>query len=208
MSRSAVRGVWSGLVALLVLLTLQFIEPRNGLALERTDSLRKTVICGPNAVFMFLVLCRVDLEEGVIDQIECGNRGASLLQLRDFCNAHGLSTEVRRFDFREERMFPIPAILQTRAQDQSHFCVAYRIDADGVQLLDGTTGHKMYVRHGRMAGFFSGYALLKGKTLKSRILDLWTLSHRLLVGLNFGLVAWLLFGNLKNRRSARRYARQ
>jgi len=157
---------------------------------------------------MFLVLCGVEIEGGAIDQIECGNRGASLLQLRDFCNAHGPSTEVRRFDFREVRKIPLPAILQTQGAGRSHFCVAYKVDANGVELLDGTTGHKMYVRHSRMAGFFSGYALQKRKTLKSRITDLWTMSNRLVVGLNFGLVAWLVIGYFMRRKTARQQARE
>ena len=120
---------------------------------------RDAVICGANSALMFLVLCGADVEDDSLRTISPTDEGISLLQLRDFCDAHGCVTEVRKFPPAEINANHLPAICQTSVGAANHFCVAYRTDSQYVFVLDGTTGATHRLRRDRINDYLTGFGL-------------------------------------------------
>lgn len=142
---------------------------------EKESSTRSTVSCGPNAVFMFLILCGVDPSEKSIDSIECEPKGASLLDLKRFAESYGIYSDVRSYGPSEFRRMPLPAICQTQGTGTSlhlkHFLVAYDVDRTGIHTLDATTGKTLLVRTDRIGSYLSGYVLVPKPSLMSAVLN-------------------------------------
>lgn len=129
--------------------------------------------CGPNAIFMFLVLCGANPTEDSVASIVYGDDGASFADLMRFANTYGVHTEVRRYAPGDFQRMRLPAICQTRGGLAGgrikHFLVAYDVDPTGIWTLDGTTGKRFRVRKDRIADYLSGYALVRKSSLLSLI---------------------------------------
>lgn len=167
---------------------------------ERVNSSvpRVSVVCGPNAVLMFLVLCGADANDESLATISCGDDGASLLQLRDFCNSNGVRAEVRKFGSQDILRLPLPAILLSTG---NHYVVAYRTDTRGIDVLDGTTGAKMRIADDRFDSFLSGYALVRKENARDQAVALFRQPSRdlLLCVVNIVVTSILIFGRHKSR---------
>lgn len=125
---------------------------------------RDALICGPNSVLMFLTICGIDVMDEDIAEIDVGNKGATLLQMRDACNKLGQPTEVRHLDTAEFKKLSLPAILHVDNSRYQHFHVMYGVAPGGnLKVLDGTTGEKLITLSEKLAGYYSGYVLITRK---------------------------------------------
>jgi predicted double-glycine peptidase len=121
----------------------------------------EAVACGPNALLMFLTLCDVTVDDKVIEGIDCRPDGASLLELRAVCTSVGLPSEIRKYGAAEYASIPLPAILQARAaKSRHHFYVIYEVGMETLNVLDGTTGHRLQIPRERFESVLTGYALI------------------------------------------------
>lgn len=122
---------------------------------------RWRVNCGPNALLLFLTLLDTPVGDDLIDSIKCTSDGASLLQLRDACSSVGIATDVRIFPERNALAVPLPAIAQApNGNGKHHYYVWYHVSDDFVYALDSTSGQRFRIRKGRLADFWTGYALV------------------------------------------------
>lgn len=99
--------------------------------------------CGPNALFMFLLLSGVkNISLASVGDMRVDSEGASLLQLRDQSAVFGVDVQVRRYHANQVTAFSLPAIVRLRVgpQKSHHFSVMYRRDESHAYLIDGTSG--------------------------------------------------------------------
>jgi len=156
---------------------------------------RDGVACGPNAALMFMTLCGVNVDDSAINSIPCGEEGASLLELRDFCESHGMPAEVRQFRADEILTMPLPAIWQTRFEPKGHYFVVYRINGSTIHAIDATTGEDVRPKRERFEGYYTGYALVPKRSLVGHLLNGVTnamLAFWLLAVLNVALLIVLI----------------
>jgi predicted double-glycine peptidase len=123
--------------------------------------LRDSVICGPHAVYIFLLLSGANPSEDVIDSIDCGEEGMSLLDMKKVVEAGGVAADVRLYSENDLLQMPLPAICQTKPgrNGLKHFFVAYGIDATGILMIDPTDGEVFVLRRDHVA-YLNGYALV------------------------------------------------
>jgi ABC-type bacteriocin/lantibiotic exporter with double-glycine peptidase domain len=75
------------------------------------------------------------------DRLPISSAGTSLLALRDAAKRLHINAEIRRYRAEDIAHVPLPAVGQFSDTLVSyHFHVIYRVDADRVYVLDGTTG--------------------------------------------------------------------
>lgn len=148
-------------IALAVILA----QPRTSISdivILQQDSARDAVMCGPNALLMFLTLCGTDIDDGAIYRIPYSPAGASLLELGELARTVGVRTEVRHYDPARLAEMPVPAIIQTRTGDgRFHYFVLYKLTSNRASLLDGTTAKAVRVRTSWLIEYWSGYALVR-----------------------------------------------
>jgi hypothetical protein len=132
---------------------------------------RSAVNCGPNAMYIFLILCGAEPSQAAIESIVCGTDGTSFLDLSRFAVAQGVPTEICLYQPGEFQRIRLPAICQTRDGPPKHFVVAYDVDATGLYTIDSTTGEYHRVRAERIASYLSGYALIRKRTMLSVFID-------------------------------------
>lgn len=129
------------------------------------DVVRSAVQCGPNSIFMFMILCGVDVQKSAVDSIECTSEGASLLDLSTFALEHGVNVEIRQLSPAEFELLPTPAICQTNGSGGRsavrHFVVAHAVDSHGILAIDGTTGECFRIPFHRIESYLSGYAMIR-----------------------------------------------
>src|SRR6185369_8887067 len=140
---------------------------------------REVLQCGPNSLFMFLILSghsEVTLEQ--LRELPMSSDGTSLLALRDAARRFGVDTEIRRYS-RDgvASISSLPAIVQFQTSETSltpfHFDVLYKVDADSVYLLNGTTGFKFSVQRSRLPNFWTGFALVGKWSLAEHVKKEW-----------------------------------
>jgi hypothetical protein len=145
----------------------------------QTSALERSLNCGPNAIYMFLVLCGANPTEDSVRSIVYGADGASFADMIVFSETYGVHTEVRKYAPVDFQRMPLPAICQTRGGREhnriKHFHVAYDVDPTGIWTLDGTTGKRARIRKDRIADYLSGYALVRKSSFLSVIseYDVW-----------------------------------
>jgi hypothetical protein len=157
----------------------------------RTLNYREILRCGPNSLYLFLVLSghsEVTLEQ--LENVPVSPEGTSLASLREVARQFNVETEIRRYDFEEIDRIPLPAIGQFRTTSASltalHFDVIYRVDSENVYLLNGTTGEPFFIRRRpNLRRWWTGVAMFENRSLASRIMDQWrVLSGAGLVAIN------------------------
>jgi ABC-type bacteriocin/lantibiotic exporter with double-glycine peptidase domain len=138
-----------------------------------TSVLERSMSCGPNAIYMFLILCDVNPTEASVRSIVYGAEGASFGDLIKCAEACGVDTEVRKYAPGDFQRMRLPAICQTSGGREGgrikHFYVAYDVDSTGIWTLDGTTGKRSRIRKERIADYLSGYALVRKSSFLSVI---------------------------------------
>jgi ABC-type bacteriocin/lantibiotic exporter with double-glycine peptidase domain len=146
-------------VIILTVITMLF---RTDAALHQTypDALR----CGPNALYMFLLLIgHDDIEFEATEGLPLSKDGVSLLSLRDKAKTFGGDFAIRRYAPTDIDSVPIPSIVQFEFSGSSltryHFNVLYHVDKERVFYLDGTTGGKKSILRSRIQNFWTGIAM-------------------------------------------------
>ncbi|HEV3304430.1 MAG TPA: cysteine peptidase family C39 domain-containing protein [Planctomycetaceae bacterium] len=140
---------------------------------------RSAVVCGPNALLMFLTLCGRPVEGRLTAEIECGPQGASLLQLCKACDSIGFKTEIRRYQPDDFDLMALPAIVQFVSPGGHHFFVVYHVTVDTIDVLDGTTGERIFIPRARAARTLTGFALVPKRSLFERLVVATSTSRQL-----------------------------
>jgi len=131
-----------------------------------TNSLnyREVLQCGPNSLFMFLILSRhseVTLES--LQNVPISSGGTPLLALRNAAKKFGVDAEICHYRPEEVNRIPLPAVGQFVSRETSltpfHFDVIYKVDSSRVYLLDGTTGAELAILRSRLTNFWTGIAM-------------------------------------------------
>jgi ABC-type bacteriocin/lantibiotic exporter with double-glycine peptidase domain len=124
--------------------------------------------------------------------------GSSLLDLRDAAKRLGVDTEIRRYRPEQIDYVPLPAIGQFRTGKDSitplHIDVIYKVDADRVYLLNGTTGAEYWILRSRLPYFWEGFAVVRKQSRAAFIVQKWRypiLITALIVIDGFILAFWL-----------------
>jgi len=139
-------------------------------SVTNTLNYRDILECGPNSLYMFLVMSgHSEADLGRLRELPLnGTEGTSMLTLCDGAKLYGVDTEVRHYRVDEIDRVPLPAIghVQTslNSQDPWHFDVIYKVDPTFVYLLDGTSGYTNRIRRTKLADFWSGDALVEKKS--------------------------------------------
>lgn len=120
--------------------------------------------CGPNALFVLLTLAgHSDITLEKLGRIPITTDATSLAALRDAVKEFGVNTEIRRYDPANVASMHMPALAQVRSDSSSitpyHFVVMYKVDAQRVSVIDGTTGQSSYILRSRLHHFWTGVAL-------------------------------------------------
>lgn len=133
---------------------------------------RSVVACGPNSLFVFLLLLghrNVSAEE--IQAVPVFEDGTSFLALRNAARRLNVDADIRRLRSEDIQYLPLPAIAQFKTFGTSitphHFCVIYRIASQHVFLIDGTTGVKRSIRRSRLADFWTGYVMIEKRPMNA-----------------------------------------
>jgi ABC-type bacteriocin/lantibiotic exporter with double-glycine peptidase domain len=91
------------------------------------------------------------------------SNGVSLVSMRDTAKRLGVETEIRRYRVEDIDSLPLPAIAPFKTSDVSvtplHFDVIYRLDANYIYLLNGTTGAEESIYRPKLQNFWTGVAL-------------------------------------------------
>lgn len=154
---------------------------------------RYPVICGPNAVYIFLLLSNVTPSVAYINSIDCGTEGVALLDLRRIVETFQISAEIRHFEPDELLRMPFPAVCQTTVQrNLKHFVVAHSATPEGLRIIDPTDG-ECYVLAPERFTYLTGYALVPKRSTWQWLRDDESLHF-----------SFLLFLNLASLWSARR----
>lgn len=121
---------------------------------------REAVVCGPNCVLLMLTMSGYDVDDAELNSIDVGKQGASLLQLKEFCAAQGLATEVRKVSPEQFAELPTPAIMHVNSKSFQHFDVVFGATSEGLLIFNGTTGERVLAKNEKLAGYYSGYVLV------------------------------------------------
>lgn len=150
--------------------------------------------CGPNALYMLLKAHdRAISSSEFFRQVDSGDRGLSLAELRDLCARYSLPAEVRSCTYEQllkACRLPLIALVHPRLDtgnlNDGHYVLVVDADADGVTLIDGTSGEEYRSTRDKFCHIWQGYVVVQvgGQT------DWW-----LLLGISaagWALIAWLI----------------
>lgn len=125
--------------------------------------------CGPNSLYVFLSLHRfVAPIQEVRDRVNVGDRGASMLELKNVAKDFGCEVEIVEGDLKSLADH-LPAIARVAtvgsAEEFAHYVVLVRYsedeDGDIVSLIDGTSGVSIEVPAPVFNSEFSGHAIIR-----------------------------------------------
>lgn len=139
---------------------------RDGFKAVRWPS--QAVFCGPNAMYMFLnAYDRPVSAKAFFREVDVGDRGMSLNDLRSASARYGLPAEVRRCTYEQlvsGCRLPLIALLHpgTNASDHNdgHYVLVVDADSAWVTVVDGTSGRQdQYPRDG-FCRIWKGYVVV------------------------------------------------
>ena len=158
------------------------IEEHSTSRVERSkQSTDYALRCGPNAFYMFLVLSGVPhVKYEKLTEISKAEHGMSLFDMRKAAKEYGLNTEIRQYDLDDIASLPLPAIMVFHSARNAplpfHFGVLYKVDAQRIYFIDGTTGQKnWHFRSSRLFNWWTGVAMTERKPLLAHLLQPWGL---------------------------------
>jgi ABC-type bacteriocin/lantibiotic exporter with double-glycine peptidase domain len=101
-------------------------------------------------------------------ELDPGDQGLSLTDLRDASTRYGLPAEVRRCTYQElvqECRLPLIALLhpgvETGNRSAGHYVLVVGADSDGVTLVDGTSGEQDRYPRDSFCRIWQGYAVVR-----------------------------------------------
>jgi ABC-type bacteriocin/lantibiotic exporter with double-glycine peptidase domain len=129
--------------------------------------------CGPNSLLVFLILSgRADATLDHLGDMSISRDGTSLLTLRDAAKRFGFRAEIRYYRPDKIDSVPLPAIVQLKCFENSvsahHFNVIYKLDAQNVYMIDGTTGSRCMLKRTSFADLWTGYTMVEKPSLGTR----------------------------------------
>ena len=126
----------------------------------------KTLVCGPNVLYMLLQLQgRPVTYQQVAQALGSDNKLTSLIELREAAARLGLPARIRHYTLEDLDRCTLPCIAYTRSgyvhrDDQSgHYIVVLKADGERVHLVDGTSGEVFHVLRTKLPGIWTGYVL-------------------------------------------------
>jgi hypothetical protein len=160
----------------------------------------QAVICGPNALYMLLrAHGRSVLAECFFSEVEPGDHGLSLAELRDASKNYGLPAEARRCTYRElidGCRLPLVALLRPAIgidhRGPGHYVLVVNADSEGVTLIDGTTAEQTYCVRDRFSRDWTGYVVMPEVVQPNWLLIATTVPMWVLIG-------WLAFRSTRPR---------
>jgi len=128
-------------------------------------------MCGPNALYMFLRAHDLPVvADSFFREVEPGDQGLSLAQLRDASTRYGLPAEIRRCTYQElvgAVPFPLVVLLQPGFDDDQqhagHYVLVLDANSEGVSLVDGTSGELIHLGRHRFCRNWQGYVLVEAE---------------------------------------------
>jgi len=139
-----------------------------------TDRYINYAKCGPNSLFLFLILSgHSEVMLHTLENIPISYDGASLLHLRNRARTFGVKADIRRYGIDEIDSLALPAIGQfiTGASNSPyHFNVIYKVDKQRIYFIDGTSGLKLWAFRSSLPGYWTGLAMTKKSSLSLRII--------------------------------------
>lgn len=184
------------------------LMPSEAEAINDNTSLQKyesILQCGPNALFMFLLLngkSEVDIDS--LQGIPISPQGASMLDLRNAARDHGMEVEIRHYSKEDIYSIPLPAVCQfTNRSDASitrmHFDLLYKVDKTFLYVLSGTTGAKERIRLTKLPEYWTGNAMIRTQSRLDRCLDtLWRRAFTPLLSLDVLILCFFIHKTLLN----------
>lgn len=131
--------------------------------------------CGPNSLFLYLILSgHPEVTLQALQDIPVSSDGTSLRDLRNTARKFEIDAEIRRYRLEDIDSMPLPAIGQFATgppNSPHHFDVIYKVDAQRMYLIDGTSGSKRYVLRPRLPGFWTGVAMAEKRSVSMRIVQ-------------------------------------
>lgn len=164
------------------------------------DYYKKFFGCGPSCLYMFILAAGgkpVSYSEVQTRLPITSMEGTSLSALCEAARSFGLESEMRKFSTDEFGKVPLPAIvhIQSSFGSLAHFDLMYKVDKEGVYLLDGSTAWAYHLSDTQFSHKWTGYALTKKRpSFGLRLVSNWyLLSIILLVTANLALFTRCLF---------------
>jgi ABC-type bacteriocin/lantibiotic exporter with double-glycine peptidase domain len=115
----------------------------------------QAVICGANALYMLLKAHGQPVSASpFFREVNPGDQGLSLVEVRDTSTRYGLPAEVRRCTYEQlvgGCRLPLIAFVQSSLETADcgtgHYVLVVDADSEGITLVDGTSGEqKLYLR--------------------------------------------------------------
>lgn len=164
---------------------------------------REMMPCGPNALYIFLLLSGVD-ESGLketVERLPVSEDGTSMLDLKKAASALNVETSILKFQMEDIASIPLPVIAQLRSSPttviRTHYSVFYARDKERVYALDGTTGNKYTIRYSKLANFWTGYVLAKKPASTSG----WLITMKsILLGLTVAVIGAIAVRKMRSKR--------
>jgi hypothetical protein len=126
----------------------------------------KTLVCGPNVLYMLLKLQgRPVTFQQVAQELGSDNKLTSLIELREAAARLGLPTRIRRCTLEDLDRCTLPCIAHARSgyvqrqNSSGHYLVVLKADRERIQVVDGTSGEVYRVPRSKLAGIWTGYVL-------------------------------------------------
>lgn len=157
-------GLWRTSYSFLIGALLPFIAIANELPGYKLDY-REALECGPNALFMFLILAgHNEVQFRQLQSLPLSPDGVSLLTLCQAAKLYGVRAQVRHYRTNEIGSIPLPAVIALETSRTSltpfHFDVLYKVQENRLFLLNGTTGEPFEIPIHKMPIFWKGYAMI------------------------------------------------
>jgi len=126
----------------------------------------KTLVCGPNVLYMLLKLQGLPVTfEQVVQELGSDNKMMSLVELREAAARLGLPTRVRRCTLEDLDRCTLPCIAHTRseyahrANQSGHYLLVLKVDGEMIEVVDGTCADVMRKHRSKIADLWTGYVL-------------------------------------------------
>jgi hypothetical protein len=126
----------------------------------------KTLVCGPNVLYMLLKLQgRPVTYQQVVQALGSDDKMTSLLELREAAARLGLPNRIRRCTLEELGRGILPCIAHTRSEymrrspQGGHYLLVLKVDGEMIQVVDGTTGYVFRTTGPKLAEIWTGYVL-------------------------------------------------
>lgn len=164
-------------------------------------------VCGPNSAFLFLRLHGVSLTpDEAHEDLPMGKDGATMLDLKAYCQSHGIDARVVRVapnDLAYMRMPVIAHMEDTGADGIGHYVLVTGVTGGGfIDGMDGTTLSRVRFPPDEFRRSYTGHLLVEGA--RPFTWALWV--ERGLAAACFVLASvlvWLVVSVVRQRRRAR-----